>query len=172
MVGVQIRNRCRGGATTPLFITSRQRVPNRRCRGPCERRVGPPPTMIEPATPFSACSAPSCGQNGHRCGLSCIPKFWAFPWRSRPGKCDDLRPLVQPQAAEMRADVVRNLPSGHRVLTRNTHQGRRLPPSTMIIYVELPRRSQRETSTLTPGTRSSGARSSGWRRARSRADGS
>jgi hypothetical protein len=62
---------------------------------------------------------------------------------------------VELQAVEMRADVVRHLASGHRVLTRNAHQVWRVQPSTMIIYGELPRRGQPRDPTLTRGPRSS-----------------
>jgi hypothetical protein len=51
--------------------------------------------------------------------------------------------LVARQIAEMRADVVRHLPSGHRA-NANRHRRRRVPPRTVVIYIpKLPRRSQR-----------------------------
>ena len=53
-------------------------------------RNRPHPTMIEPASPFSARSAlPVDKLAVDRCGPSCIRKPWTGRWRSRPGKRDD-----------------------------------------------------------------------------------
>jgi hypothetical protein len=99
MVGVQIRNRCRKGAATTLCSS---RFPTRCAQQAMSRTMRTKgsallPTMIEPATPFSACSALPVDKSATAVVCPASLSSGRSPGgRIREG--DDLRRLVQPQA--------------------------------------------------------------------------
>ena len=87
--GREIRNRCRGGVVaTPLLMIVSGHGALQAVSRPCERRVGPHLTMIEPANSLQCLFRPFPVDKlaAYRCGPSCIRKCWTGPWRSRPWK--------------------------------------------------------------------------------------